>query len=92
MYRHYSTNGQTNEISNEEAQKLMNEISNQWESESTHLGKLYTGVFNWDYTTTDNGIELNIPKLVGGGEIPLNKIATKEFGVEIYGDCFLKLI
>ena len=91
MYRHYSTDGQTNDISIEEAHKLMDSISNQWEDESTDLGKLYMGVFDWDYTSTDSGIELNIPKLAGGGEIPLNKVATKEFGFEIYGDCFLKI-
>lgn len=91
MYRHYSTDGQTNDISIKEAHELMDSISNQWEDESTDLGKLFVGVFDWDYTSTDSGIELNIPKLAVGGEIPLNEAATKEFGFEIYGDCFLKL-
>jgi hypothetical protein len=49
------------------------------------------GVFDWAYKKTANGIELEIPKLASGGTIPLNVTATKKFGIDIYGDCFLKL-
>lgn len=91
MYEHYPANDDVQQIQDEEAHKLMNSISSQWEDEMTNFGKLFMGVFDWAYEKTANGIELKIPNLASGGSIPLNKNATEKFGFEIYGDCFLKL-
>ena len=88
MYKYYPVNGTMRVVSNDEAQKLMDELSDQWEDESVDNGVLLTGVYNWDFTSSPDGIQINIPKLLGGGEIPLNKQATEEFGTKIYGDCF----
>lgn len=91
MFEHYPVTETVEQIDDSQASKLMNSISSQWEDEQTPFGKLYMGVYNWDYKNTPNGMELLIPNLRGGGSVPLNKEATKKFGFEIYGDCFLKL-
>lgn len=91
MFEHYPVTGDIQQISVEQAQKLMDSISDQWEDEQTSFGKLYMGVFDWDYKNTPTRMEILIPNLRGGGQIPLNKTATDKFGFEIYGDCFLKI-
>lgn len=90
MIEHYPVQGDVQELSDEDAQKLMDEISQQWEDEKTPFGKLYTGVHDWDFTSTGTVIKVNIPKLRTGGEMPLNTTAKAKFGFDIYGDCFLK--
>ena len=91
MFEHYTINGSVTKLSSEDALKKMNEISEQWEEETTSFGKLFMGVFNWAYENTAKGIELKIPNLADGGSVPINDIASKKFGFIIYGDCFLKL-
>ena len=91
MYEHYLVTGEVKKLQDDEAQKMMSEISSQWEDEDTSFGKLFMGVFDWAYKKTSIGIELEIPKLASGGTIPLNTIASKKFGFDIYGDCFLEL-
>lgn len=91
MFEHYPVTGQIQQISDADASKMMNEISSQWEDEKTPFGKLFMGVFDWDYKNTPTGMEILIPNLRGGGSIPLNQQATDKFGFEIYGDCFLKI-
>lgn len=91
MFEHYSIESTVVQISQADAAKKMHEISEQWEDEITPFGKLFMGVFDWDFEEKPNGIELKIPNLAGGGSIPLNVKATEKFGFEIYGDCFLKL-
>ena len=91
MFEHYPVRGQAQLISDAQALQLMNQISSQWEDEQTPFGRLYMGVYDWDYKNTSMGVELLIPNLKGGGSIPLNQTATSKFGFEIYGDCFLKV-
>jgi len=91
MYEHYPVTGAAQKITSAEANKLVDDISTQWVNENTSLGKLFMGVYDWAYTMTDNEMKLHIPKLVDGGEIPLNPNATKVFGFDIYGDCFLEI-
>jgi hypothetical protein len=91
MYEHYSIDSMVTKLDLKEAQDLMNEISDQWEDEQTEFGKLLTGVFDWDYKKTPQGIEVLIPNLRNGGSIPKNDNASKKFGFDIYGDCFLKV-
>ncbi|MHA4895633.1 hypothetical protein ACXZ1K_12840 [Pedobacter sp. PWIIR3] len=91
MFEHYSIDGSVTKLSKEDAIKKMDEISEQWEDEITSFGKLLMGVFDWAYEETTNGIELKIPNLTDGGSVPKNDVATKKFGFDIYGDCFLKL-
>jgi hypothetical protein len=91
MYEHYSTTGDVQQIQDTQAHQMMDNISSQWEDEATQDGKLFIGVFDWAYEETSNGIELKIPNLAGGGSVPLNVNASKKFGLEIYGDCFLKI-
>ena len=57
MYEHYPTNTDVQQIQNEEAHKLMNNISSQWEDKMTNFGKLFMGVFDWAYEKT--AMELN---------------------------------
>ncbi|MFF5382606.1 hypothetical protein [Pedobacter suwonensis] len=91
MFEHYSIDGSVTKLSKEDAIKKMDEISEQWEDETTSFGKLLIGVFDWAYEETTNGIKLKIPNLADGGSVPKNDVATKKFGFDIYGDCFLKL-
>ncbi|MDL2243295.1 hypothetical protein LJB84_00415 [Bacteroidales bacterium OttesenSCG-928-J19] len=91
MFEHYSIDGSVTKLSKENAVKKMDEISEQWEDETTNFGILYMGVFDWAYEKTRNGIELKIPNLANGGSVLKNDVATKKFGFDIYGDCFLKL-
>lgn len=91
MFEHYSTDGSVTKLSKTDAVKKMDEISEQWEDEVTDFGKLFTGVFDWAVEKTKNMIEIKIPNLAGGGTVPKNEVATKKFGIDIYGDCFLKL-
>jgi hypothetical protein len=91
MYKHYSCTKPSSNISDSDANDLMDGISDQWEDESTPLGKVFLPVFDWDYTETPAGIELRIPFLASGEEIPYNSEASKDFGFDIYGDCFLKI-
>jgi hypothetical protein len=91
MYEYYPVIGEVRQISDDDAHKLMDEISSQWEGERTPFGRLTYGVYNWAYTETPTEIKLHIPKLNGGGEIPLNTSAKAKFGFDVYGDCFLKI-
>ena len=90
MYEYYPVTGAVQQISDDDAHKLMKEISPQWEDEKTPFGKLIYGVYNWAYSMKGNEMTLHIPKLNGGGEIPLNTAAKAKFGFDVYGDCFLK--
>lgn len=87
QYYHFATDDTVEIISKELAIKKMNDISSQWEDESTSFGKLHLGVYDWDYNKVT--LELNIPKLITGGKIPINQKASSFFGFEIFGDCFL---
>jgi len=90
MFEHYSVDGSVTQLPKEDASKKMHEISEQWEDETTYFGKLFMGVFDWDYDK-NNPFKPLIPNLRSGGTIPKNEVATKKFGFDIYGDCFLKL-
>lgn len=68
----------------------MKEISQQWEDEGTKWGTLYMGVYDWAFSNDKGMPELHIPKLRTGGEIQKNINATSFFGIDIFGDCFLK--
>lgn len=96
MYDYYPVTGAVQQLTNEEAHKKMNKISSQWEDETTPLGKLFMGVYDWAYTSTDNNgvhfMNTDIPNLRTGGSIPENVNASRVFGFIIYGDCFLKKI
>jgi len=90
MYYYIPVNGQVEKYFDKtKVSELMNEISPQWEDEASPMGKVYMGVYDWAYKEKDNGIELLIPNLVGGGKVPTNIIAQKLIGGVIYGDCFL---
>jgi hypothetical protein len=89
MYYHFPTTGTIQQLSKADAIKKMDEICEQWEDENNTLGKLFMGVFDWDFKESKNGIEMNIPHLADGGSIPKNEKASKLFGFDIYGDCFL---
>lgn len=91
MYRHYSIDGEIKDVSDQEAHQKMNEVSDQWEDETTSHGKLFMGVFDWAYSNRNGEVVIEIPNLRTGGAIPKNEKATEEFGFDIYGDCFLKL-
>jgi hypothetical protein len=90
-YEHYPVTGAIVVLNDEEATTLMNTISPQWEDEETNFGKIFVGVYDWAFSKTKNGMEIHMPKLRLGGEIPLNKQATTKFGMDIFGDCFLKI-
>lgn len=68
---------------------LMKKISAQWEDESSPMGTVFLGVYDWAFEQTANELKLLIPNLVGGGRVPNNVIAEKLIGGSIYGDCFL---
>jgi hypothetical protein len=89
MY-HFTLIGSIDNLSDSEASKKMTEISQQWEDEMTKFGKLYMGVYDWAFTDDEAVFELHIPKLRTGGEIQKNINATRFFGIDIFGDCFLK--
>lgn len=91
MFRYYPIEGNVRDISDAEAHQLMNEICEQWEDEITPLGRLFMGVYDWDFSNTPLGMEINIPNLRTGGAVPKNEVGSAEFGFEIFGDCFLKL-
>ncbi len=90
MFKHYQTDGTVTELEDSDAFEKMNNISNQWEDETTNKGKLYMGVFDWASFTKDNVFTIDIPNLRTGGQVLKNEKASEEFGFEIYGDCFLK--
>jgi hypothetical protein len=88
QYYYFPCNGEICTVSEHEANSKMNEISNQWEDESTKFGKLFMGVYDWDFDEVT--LDLKIPNLRTGGQIPINKKASLFFGFDIFGDCFLK--
>lgn len=87
-YYHFTSNNELTKISQKNALETMDEISPQWEEEITEFGKLFMGIYDWDFD--EKTLELKIPKIRTGGEIPLNKKASLFFGFEIFGACFLK--
>lgn len=90
MYYYFAINEKPQKQEVKEAIKKMDEISTQWEDEDTPFGKLFLGVFDWDYTNGKYGVELKIPNLRNGGSIPKNETASAFFGFDIFGECFLK--
>lgn len=90
MYYYIPVNGKVEKhIDKIKISKLMNEISAQWEDESSPIGTVYMAVYDWAYEEKDGQIKLLIPNLFGGGKVPANITAQKLIGGVIYGDCFL---
>jgi hypothetical protein len=89
MY-HFTLKNTVVKMTSNEAIKKMDQISPQWEDESTEFGELNMGVYDWDFSDDEKGIQLNIPKLRTGGEIQKNEKASNFFGFDIFGDCFLE--
>lgn len=67
MFEYYSVKGEVQQVNDAQASQMMNSISSQWEDEQTPFGKLYFGVYDWDYITTKNRTEILFPNLRGGG-------------------------